>query len=186
MFSFQCSASWALRTENVILNTENFKLKTTMKLQFDANQQYQLDAVAAVTELFDGQPQGAPEYSVIQVGEWGGLFTGQARTELGVGNHLLLAPEKLLASARGIQTRYDIEFPPKSKSPPIASVFVTHAQDGSSTRSNALNMWARQERAYPARHHGCGSRRNRTCGDGPVGYRLSLRGSRGYPEFLPL
>ena len=37
-----------------------------MKLQFDPNQQYQLDAVAAVTDLFDGQPQGAPEYSVIQ------------------------------------------------------------------------------------------------------------------------
>jgi type III restriction enzyme len=28
-----------------------------MKLQFDPNQPYQLDAVAAVTDLFDGQPQ---------------------------------------------------------------------------------------------------------------------------------
>ena len=80
-----------------------------MKLQFDANQQYQLDAVAAVTDLFDGQPQGAPEYSVIQVGDWGGLFAGQARSELGVGNHLLLTPEKLLTNTRAVQARYDIE-----------------------------------------------------------------------------
>ncbi len=40
-----------------------------MKLQFDANQQYQLHAVAAVTDLFEGQPQGATDYSVIQVGD---------------------------------------------------------------------------------------------------------------------
>ena len=80
-----------------------------MKLQFDANQQYQLDAVAAVTDLFDGQPQGAPEYSVIHVDDWGGMFAGQSRSELGVGNFMLLSDDKLLANARAIQNRNDIE-----------------------------------------------------------------------------
>jgi type III restriction enzyme len=80
-----------------------------VKLQFDPNQSFQLDAVAAVTDLFEGQPQGAPEFTVINVGELGSVFAGQQRTELGVGNRLLLADEMLAANARVVQARNDIE-----------------------------------------------------------------------------
>lgn len=81
----------------------------TLKLKFDPNQQFQLDAMAAVTDLFDGQPQGAPEYAIIKAGGWGSLFTGQERTALGVGNSLLLGQDKLLANTRQVQARNDIE-----------------------------------------------------------------------------
>ena len=80
-----------------------------MKLQFDPNQAFQLDAVASVTDLFDGQPQGAPEYAVIQLGEGLPLFMGQDRTELGVGNRLLVAEDKLRENLRAIQARNDID-----------------------------------------------------------------------------
>jgi len=80
-----------------------------VKLQFDPNQSFQLDAVAAITELFDSQPQGAPEYAVINVGSMDGLFAGQDRSELGLGNRLLLAEDKLRENLRTVQTRNDIE-----------------------------------------------------------------------------
>src|SRR5262245_22239448 len=80
-----------------------------MKLQFDANQPYQLDAIRALTDVFEGQPQGASEYSVVQMGDWGGMFAGQQQTELGIGNQMLLSPDKLLANVRDAQARNDID-----------------------------------------------------------------------------
>ena len=54
-----------------------------MKLQFDPNQTFQLEAIASVVDIFAGQPQGPPEYSVIDTGNSGDLFAGQEQTEIG-------------------------------------------------------------------------------------------------------
>src|ERR1044072_1672781 len=80
-----------------------------MRLQFDPNQQFQLDAVDAVANLFDGQERGAPEFSVIKVAFDGELFGGQEMTETGVGNRLLLDEEKLRENPHKIQNQNDIE-----------------------------------------------------------------------------
>ena len=80
-----------------------------MKLQFDPNQIFQLDAVAAVSDLFEGQPSSAPDFSVIKLGTGEGLFEGQDRSELGVGNRLAVDDDRLRQNARIVQLRNDTE-----------------------------------------------------------------------------
>ena len=82
-----------------------------MKIQFDAKQQYQLDAVSAVVDLFDGQPLEQPDYSVIFQTMDTELFGGQTRTELGVGNALRINMETLHRNVRAVQERNEIETP---------------------------------------------------------------------------
>jgi len=80
-----------------------------MRIQFDAQQQYQIDAVSAVLDIFNGQPLELPDFSVIQATERSGLFEGQVQTEIGVGNRLLITPDDLRKNVKAIQARNEIE-----------------------------------------------------------------------------
>jgi len=70
-----------------------------MKLQFDASQQYQLDAIKAVTDLFDGQ-QTTSSASLFETSGLG-LF----QNEQGVGNLLQIDEVTILKNLRTIQER---------------------------------------------------------------------------------
>jgi type III restriction enzyme len=80
-----------------------------VKLQFDAYQPFQIDAVAAVVDLFAGQPRGEPEYAIHKTSSFGTLRAGLAHSELGVGNRLVLDADRLRANTRAVQARNDIE-----------------------------------------------------------------------------
>lgn len=81
-----------------------------MKLQFDPNQQYQMDAVRAVTDLFDGLPLQEDEFSVSVAKERGnGMFATQAEDVMAFGNHALLSDEELLKNLQIVQTRNDLD-----------------------------------------------------------------------------
>lgn len=74
-----------------------------MKLQFDASQQYQLDAVESVVDLFDGQ----------QTTSSAGLFDvsglGLFQNEQGVGNLLQIDEPTILKNLRAVQERNELE-----------------------------------------------------------------------------
>lgn len=80
-----------------------------MKLQFDANQLFQLQAIDAIVDLFAGQPRAASDFTPIHVGSFGSLFAGQEQTELGVGNRVGISDEKLYANTRDVQLRNEID-----------------------------------------------------------------------------
>lgn len=74
-----------------------------MKLQFDSQQQYQLDAIQAVADLFDGQPlaQGNVESNLAALA--GGMLS-----DWGYGNQLMIDGEAVFANVQNIQARNDI------------------------------------------------------------------------------
>lgn len=81
-----------------------------MKIRYDSQQPFQLQAINAVTAIFEGQPSDAEAFStVLQTravsGSQAGLFN-----EIGaVGNNLLLDEDSILENVRHIQNENGIE-----------------------------------------------------------------------------
>lgn len=75
-----------------------------MKIQFDGNQDFQLDAIRALVEVFAGQPlaRASLQWQTDALG-------GELLTEMGVGNSLALGEEAVLRNVRRIQTENGLE-----------------------------------------------------------------------------
>ena len=82
-----------------------------MKIKFDSQQQYQLDAVSAVVDIFDGQPQDTQDFTSYIIEKSLPLFKDLPLTTPGIGNQLLLSSEKLRENVRKIQERNEIDTP---------------------------------------------------------------------------
>lgn len=75
-----------------------------MKLKFEANQQYQLDAINAIIETFEGQSLESGDFEVEMAPPADQLQMGN---ELLIGNRLELQEESILKNLQGIQTRFN-------------------------------------------------------------------------------
>lgn len=75
-----------------------------MKLQFDAHQDYQLDAIRAVVTLFDGQPD-ASQITVTREDTLSSL----ALTETGIANRRVIDDVQWLTNLRAVQEVHGIE-----------------------------------------------------------------------------
>lgn len=76
-----------------------------MQIKFDSNQQYQLDAVNAIVDIFDGQPLAASSFEIRMEDMGSQLFS-----ELGLGNQLVLDNETILKNVQTIQTRTELGY----------------------------------------------------------------------------
>lgn len=75
-----------------------------MKIKFDKNQEYQLDAINAVVDVFEGQSLAAGEHSITFDQAPSELFN-----DLGIGNRLLLSDAALLANVQQVQRRNGLD-----------------------------------------------------------------------------
>jgi len=75
-----------------------------MKLKFDGNLGYQLEAISAITGLFEGQESCRETFSVLKPVSLGGQYEAQMGfNEIGYGNRLRITKDELLKNLQSIQ-----------------------------------------------------------------------------------
>lgn len=86
-----------------------------MKLKFDSNQQYQLDAVDSLVELFDGQPLNKGDFSLELITDSNSRGRSLFQSERGIGNNLVPSPKVIHENLNLIQQKYDLDLMPFSQ-----------------------------------------------------------------------
>ena len=85
-----------------------------MKLRFEPDLDFQLQAIEAVCDLFRGQETCRTEFTVAQVTQASLALSGSTENSLGVGNRLTLPDDRILRNLNDIQLRNSL--------PPSASL----------------------------------------------------------------
>jgi type III restriction enzyme len=76
-----------------------------LKLHFESNLDYQLQAVEAICDLFRGQEICRTEFTVTNDATDPQLRMGFAQSDLGIGNRLTLLDDELLKNLNAVQIR---------------------------------------------------------------------------------
>lgn len=75
-----------------------------MKIKFDSNQDFQLDAIRSIVDVFSGQPLTRASLT------WQmDVFGGELLTEMGIGNSLALSDEAILKNVQKVQGENGLE-----------------------------------------------------------------------------
>ena len=74
-----------------------------MKIKFDPNQDFQLEAIRSIVDVFKGQETCQTNFTVAAVAEDRPLFDGDEQNDLGIGNRLKMLSEDILANVNQIQ-----------------------------------------------------------------------------------